>query len=120
MTCRRGELGSRRAQPRGAHRGRETAAPSSHLPAAADAERISTILPSKLVATGNATGASGNTDAPTGNATGATGNATGTFSIRRLGFTHERLGPPGATRGTDWAPGAATRRGDSGTREATR
>ena len=61
---------------------------------------------------------------PTGNTTAPTGNATGRLgppvSKRRLGFTHERLGPPGATRGTAWAPRAATRRGDSGTREAPR
>ena len=46
--------------------------------------------------------------------------ASGTFSKRRLGFTHGRLGPLEATRGTDCAHAGATRRGDSATREAPR
>eukprot|EP00964_Phaeocystis_antarctica_P110711 scaffold75073_cov60-Phaeocystis_antarctica.AAC.2 len=44
---------------------------------------------------------------------GRLGFSTQPFSKRRLGFnTHGRLSPPGATRGTDWTPGAATRTGD--------
>ena len=55
-------------------------------------------------------------------ATGRLGRACGEWGLsnRRLGFTHGRLGPLGATRGTDWAPGVATRRGEWDHAGATR